>query len=53
VKTLVESEAVARDGRIQVGDYIVSVNTDSLRRVTNAQARAVLRKASLLTTDVR
>lgn len=45
--------AVGKDGRIQVGDFIISVNNESMRRITNAQARAILRRASLLGTDIR
>jgi len=52
VLSVAENEAVSKDARIHVGDYIVRVNDDSLRRVTNAQARAVLRRASLLTASV-
>lgn len=53
VKTLVDCEAVGKDGRIHVGDYVLSINNESLRRVTNAQARAILRRASLLGPDIR
>ncbi|KAK7495863.1 hypothetical protein BaRGS_00012853 [Batillaria attramentaria] len=44
--------AVSKDGRLQVGDYIVSINNESLRRITNAQARAILRRTSLLSNDI-
>ena len=53
VKSLVETGAVARDGRISVGDYITLINNESMRRITNAQARAILRRASLLSSDIR
>jgi len=42
-----------RDGRIQAGDYLVAVNNESLRNVTNAQARAILRRAQLFSKDMR
>ena len=45
--------AVSKDGRIAVSDYILTVNNESMRRITNAQARAILRRASLLGTDIR
>lgn len=47
------SEAVGKDGRLAVGDYMVTVNNETLRRATNAQARAVIRRASLLSMDIR
>jgi len=42
-----------RDGRIQAGDYIVAINNESLRHVTNAQARAILRRAQLFSKELR
>jgi hypothetical protein len=47
------TEAVGKDGRLAVGDYMVTVNNETLRRATNAQARAVIRRASLLSMDIR
>ena len=43
----------ARDGRIHAGDYLVAINNESLRNVTNAQARAILRRAQLFSKDLR
>lgn len=53
VKTITKGGAVDKDGHLQVGDYIVSINNESLRHITNAQARAILRRTSLLSTDIR
>jgi multiple PDZ domain protein len=44
---------IAHDGRISPGDYLLSVNNESLRKVTNSQARAILRRTQLLSTDIR
>jgi multiple PDZ domain protein len=44
---------IAHDGRIIPGDYLLSVNNESLRKVTNSQARAILRRTQLLSTDIR
>ena len=52
VRSVAESEAVARDGRLHVGDFVVCVNDESLRRVTSAQARAILRRSSMLSSCV-
>ncbi|XP_060069918.1 multiple PDZ domain protein-like, partial [Ylistrum balloti] len=52
VKTVLHSGAVGKDGRIQKGDYIVAINNESLRRITNAQARAIIRRATLLGLDI-
>lgn len=53
VVLVVPGGAVARDGRIHPGDYLISVNHETLRKVTNSQARAILRRAQLLSTDIR
>ena len=53
VKTIVECEAIGKDGRINVGDFILSINGESLRRVTNSQARAILRRVSLIDSEIR
>jgi len=52
VLSVTENEAVHRDGRLHVGDFVVCVNAESLRRVTNAQARAILRRSSMLSSVV-
>ena len=52
VRSVTENEAVANDGRLRVGDFVVRVNDESLRRVTNAQARAILRRSSMLISSV-
>lgn len=53
VKTISQGGAIMRDGRIQVGDYLVSINNENMRKITNAQARAILRRASLPSTDLK
>lgn len=53
VVAVVGGGCIARDGRIVPGDYLLSVNNESLRKVTNSQARAILRRTQLLSTDIR
>ncbi|PSN48941.1 hypothetical protein C0J52_03469 [Blattella germanica] len=52
VVAVVAGGCIARDGRIVPGDYLLSVNNESLRNVTNSQARAILRRTQLLSTDI-
>lgn len=52
IKKLSRTGAVYRDGRILVGDYLLEINHESLRNITNSQARAILRRAQLLTTEI-
>ncbi|EYC45527.1 hypothetical protein Y032_0424g1211, partial [Ancylostoma ceylanicum] len=51
VKSICSKKAIALDGRIQVGDYIVRINQESLRNVTSSQARAILRRTNLIGTQ--
>ena len=53
VKSITPGGAVQKDGRLKLGDYIVSINNESLRRITNSQAKAILRRTSLLSNDIR
>ena len=45
--------AIHRDGRLRMGDYLISVNHETMRFATNAQARAILRRTQLVSTDIR
>uniref|UniRef100_A0A915LJ55 PDZ domain-containing protein n=1 Tax=Meloidogyne javanica TaxID=6303 RepID=A0A915LJ55_MELJA len=47
-KNICSKKALAKDGRIQPGDFIVKINGENLRNVTNAQARAILKRANLI-----
>ncbi|VDM39643.1 unnamed protein product [Toxocara canis] len=51
VKSICSKKAIAKDGRVQVGDYIVKINTEGLRNVTNSQARAILKRTNLIGTQ--
>lgn len=53
VTSITRGGAVHRDGRIRAGDYLISVNHETMRFATNAQARAILRRTQLVSTDVR
>lgn len=53
VSSLVRNGAVHKDGRLHAGDFILSVNNESMRNITNSQARAILRRTQLVSTDVR
>lgn len=44
--------AFDHDGRISVGDYLLSINNESLRRCTQSQARSILKRTQLVSTDI-
>ncbi|XP_011785796.1 PREDICTED: multiple PDZ domain protein isoform X3 [Colobus angolensis palliatus] len=53
VRSIIHGGAISRDGRIAVGDCILSINEESTVSVTNAQARAMLRRHSLIGPDIK
>ena len=44
--------ACAKDKRLGCGDYLLSVNNEQMRNVTNSSAKAILKRASLSSSDV-
>ncbi|XP_077331228.1 multiple PDZ domain protein isoform X6 [Lithobates pipiens] len=53
VRSIINGGSISRDGRIHVGDCILAINNESTANLTNAQARAMLRRHSLLAPDLR
>ena len=52
VKALNPNGAISKDGRLKIGDHLTAINNESLRNVTNSKAKAILRRAQLLSTDI-
>ncbi|XP_040273093.1 multiple PDZ domain protein isoform X7 [Bufo bufo] len=52
VRSVINGGSISRDGRIRVGDCILAINDESTANLTNAQARAMLRRHSLLGPDL-
>lgn len=53
VRSVIHGGSISRDGRIGVGDCILSINEESTTNLTNAQARALLRRHSLIGPDIK
>nr|XP_039330987.1 multiple PDZ domain protein isoform X1 [Saimiri boliviensis boliviensis] len=53
VRSIIHGGAISRDGRIAIGDCVLSINEESTISVTNAQARAMLRRHSLIGPDIQ
>ncbi|KAF5912793.1 hypothetical protein HPG69_007783 [Diceros bicornis minor] len=53
VRSIIHGGAISRDGQIAVGDCILSINEESTISLTNAQARAMLRRHSLIGPDIK
>ncbi|VDO85702.1 unnamed protein product [Soboliphyme baturini] len=45
--------ALGRDGRVQVGDFLLRINNENMRYVSNAQAKAILKRTNLVSTDFK
>ncbi|XP_061486056.1 multiple PDZ domain protein isoform X26 [Rhineura floridana] len=52
VRSIIHGGSISRDGRIGVGDCILSINEEPTTNLTNAQARAMLRRHSLIGSDI-
>ncbi|XP_061873265.1 multiple PDZ domain protein isoform X16 [Colius striatus] len=52
VRSIIHGGSINRDGRIGVGDCILSINEEATTNLTNAQARAMLRRHSLIGPDI-
>ncbi|XP_056121024.1 multiple PDZ domain protein [Rhinichthys klamathensis goyatoka] len=52
IRSVVHGGSISKDGRLAVGDGIVAINGESSTNLTNAQARAMLRRHSLIGPDL-
>uniref|UniRef100_A0A0N5C561 Inactivation-no-after-D protein n=1 Tax=Strongyloides papillosus TaxID=174720 RepID=A0A0N5C561_STREA len=52
VKHIYPKMAISRDGRIQVGDYIVRINSEKFRNVTSSQAKIMLKRLNYIGNQV-
>lgn len=52
ITEVIPGGAFDHDGRICVGDHLLSINNESLRRCTQSQARSILKRTQLLSTDI-
>lgn len=52
IRSIIHGGSISRDGRLGVGDLILAINGEPTGNLTNAQARAMLRKHSLIGPDM-
>ncbi|KAL0970305.1 hypothetical protein UPYG_G00240130 [Umbra pygmaea] len=52
IRSVIHGGAISRDGRLGVGDLILAINGEPTASLTNAQARAMLRRHSLIGPDM-
>ncbi|XP_036406682.1 multiple PDZ domain protein-like isoform X3 [Megalops cyprinoides] len=52
IRSIIHGGSISRDGRVGVGDCILAINGEPTTNLTNAQARAMLRRHSLIGPDI-
>uniref|UniRef100_A0AAQ5Y5F4 Multiple PDZ domain crumbs cell polarity complex component n=1 Tax=Amphiprion ocellaris TaxID=80972 RepID=A0AAQ5Y5F4_AMPOC len=52
IRSIIHGGSISRDGRLGVGDLILAINGEPTANLTNAQARAMLRRHSLIGPDL-
>ncbi|KAI4808574.1 hypothetical protein KUCAC02_000631 [Chaenocephalus aceratus] len=52
IRSIIHGGSISRDGRLGVGDLILAINGEPTAHMTNAQARAMLRRHSLIGPDL-
>ncbi|XP_075999928.1 multiple PDZ domain protein isoform X2 [Genypterus blacodes] len=52
IRSIIHGGSISRDGRLGVGDLILAINGEPTANLTNVQARAMLRRHSLIGPDL-
>ncbi|TNM93915.1 hypothetical protein fugu_002091 [Takifugu bimaculatus] len=52
IRSVIQGGSISRDGRLGVGDLILAINGEPTANLTNVQARAMLRRHSLVGPDM-
>ncbi|XP_034413454.1 multiple PDZ domain protein [Cyclopterus lumpus] len=52
IRSIIHGGSISRDGRLGVGDLILAINGEPTANMTNAQARSMLRRHSLIGPDL-
>ncbi|XP_061620288.1 multiple PDZ domain protein isoform X9 [Phyllopteryx taeniolatus] len=52
IRSIIHGGSISRDGRLGVGDLILAINGEPTAKLSNAQARAMLRRHSLIGPDM-
>ncbi|TKS92812.1 Multiple PDZ domain protein [Collichthys lucidus] len=52
IRSIIHGGSISRDGRLGVGDLILAINGEPTANLTNAQARAMLRRHCLIGPDL-
>ena len=53
VRSLAPTSTNAHQHVLRPGDYILCINNENMKKISNAQARSVIRRASAMGSDIR
>ncbi len=53
IRSIAPASIIANQHGIRPGDYILSINNENMKKISNAQARSIIRRASLMGSDIR
>ena len=53
VRSIAPTSTLTSQHGLRSGDYILSINNENMRKISNAQARSIIRRASLIGSDIR
>ena len=53
VRSIAPTSTITHQHDLRPGDYILSINNESMKKISNAQARSIIRRASLMGSDIR
>lgn len=52
IKKVEDGSVASKDGRLKAGDLVLYLNDECLWRVTSSEAKAILRRAELLSSGI-
>ncbi|CAF1198688.1 unnamed protein product [Adineta steineri] len=52
VRSITPTSTTTNQHGIRPGDYVLSINNESMKKISNAQARSIIRRASLMGSDI-
>ena len=52
IRSVIQGGSITRDGRLGVGDLILAINGEAAAKLSSAQARAMLRRHSVVGPDL-
>ncbi|CAF2877629.1 unnamed protein product [Rotaria sp. Silwood2] len=52
IRSITPTTTITNQHGLRPGDYILSINNENMKKISNAQARSIIRRASLIGSDI-